>query len=219
QEYLGGSLHSLEIMGEPGCYRALQVTDLYMDQSFDCKRVVAPTELASDLIADFEELSLTIADAIKLHGIMDVEVVLNQGDFKVLEIDARLPSQTPTTVYWSTGQNLVQMLGEQLPANVKETQSGTKADRGIVYEHIRMSPEILETRGEHIMTEGGPLYLLQDFFGADEAITNFNSRKNRWVATLIISETDRRSALAKKDRVIEEIVKRLSIKKIYDTLP
>jgi pyrrolysine biosynthesis protein PylC len=219
QEYLGGSLHSLEVIGVPGHYRALQVTDLYMDESYDCKRVVAPSELSPELVAEFERLSLKIAEALKLRGIMDVEVVLNQGRFKVLEIDARLPSQTPITVYWSTGQNMVHMLGQQVLVNFEETQSGTKAGRGTVYEHIRVSTGILETRGEHIMTEGGPLYLVQDFFGADEAITNFNSRKNRWVATLIFSETDRCSALAKRDRIIEEIVQRFQIEKIYDSIP
>jgi pyrrolysine biosynthesis protein PylC len=190
-----------------------------MDESYDCKRVVSPSELSPELVAEFERLSLRIAESLKLRGIMDVEVVLNQGRFIVLEIDARLPSQTPITVYWSTGQNMVHMLGQQLLVNIEKTQSGTKAGRGAVYEHIRVSTGILETRGEHIMTEGGPLYLVQDFFGADEAITNFNSKKNRWVATLIFSETDRRSALAKRDRFIEEIVQRFSIEKIYDSIP
>lgn len=219
QEFIEGSLHSVEVIGVPGNYRALQVTDLYMDEGYDCKRVVAPSELSPELVAEFERLSLRIAEALKLRGIMDVEVVLNQGRFKVLEIDARLPSQTPITVYWSTGQNMVHMLGQQLPVNFAETQSGTKAGRGTVYEHIRVSTGILETRGEHIMTEGGPLHLVQDFFGADEAITNFNFRKNLWVATLIFSETDRGSVLAKRNRIIEDIVQRFSIEKIYDSIP
>lgn len=147
---------------------------------------------------------------------MDVEVVLYQEGFKVLEIDARLPSQTPITVYWSTGQNMVQILGQQFPVNLADRRFGARPVRGSVYEHIRVSAELLETRGEHIMTDAGPLYLQQDFFGADEAITNFQPGQNRWVATLIISETDRCAALAKRDRVIEEIRKRFSIKKAED---
>jgi len=220
QEYLGGSLHSLEVIGMPGHHRALQVTDLYVDDNYDCKRVVAPTELSPELVAEFEKLSLVIAEALNMHGIMDVEVMLHQGRLKVLEIDARLPSQTPTAVYWSTDLNMVQVLGELFMDDFFiETQPDNKAVGGTVYEHIRVSSGLLEVNGEHLMTEGGPLYLRQDFFGADEAITNYNSEKKPWVATLIMSGTNRCSALAKRDRIIEEIVKRFSIKKTYDPSP
>jgi pyrrolysine biosynthesis protein PylC len=216
QEYLEGSLHSLEVMGVPGHYRAPQVTDLFVDEIYDCKRVIAPTGLPPERVAEFERLSLTIAEALQLRGIMDVEVILNQDGFKVLEIDARLPSQTPITVYRSTRQNMVHMLGKLFSDNFTKTVPGSDTVRGTVYEHIRVSSELLETKGEHIMATGGPLYLRQDFFGADEAITNFNDGQNRWVATLIISETDRNSALAKRDRIIQEIVKHFSIKNADD---
>jgi 3-methylornithine--L-lysine ligase len=219
QAYLDGSQHSLEVMGVPGHYRALQVTDLFVDEIYDCKRVVAPTGLSPERVAEFERLSLRIAEALQLRGIMDVEVILNQEGFKVLEIDARLPSQTPITVYGSTRQNMVHILGKLFSDNFTETASGTDTVRGTVYEHIRVSSELLETKGEHIMTTGGPLYLRQDFFGADEAITDYDSAKKSWVATLIITEPDRSSALARRDRIIEEIAKHFSIKKTDDSIP
>ena len=209
QEYLEGSQHSLEVLGVPGNYRVLQVTDLFVDEIYDCKRVVAPTILPPKLVSEFERLSLGIAEALNLHGIMDVEVVLSQAGFKVLEIDARLPSQTPITVFWSTGQNMIHMLGELFTDNSPATQPDPQILHGTVFEHIRVSAEVLETSGEHIMTQNGPLYLRPDFFGADEAITNFKATKNQWVATLIISASDRDSALAKEERILGEI----SIKK------
>ncbi len=216
QAYLEGSQHSLEVMGVPGHYCALQVTDIFVDEIYDCKRVIAPTWLPAERVSEFERLSLNIAEALNLHGIMDVEAVLNQEGFKVLEIDARLPSQTPITVYWSTGQNMVEMLGELHTGNSTEIQSDPQTWRGTVYEHIRVSPGVLETRGEHIMTQNGPLYLRPDYFGADEAITNFKAAKDQWVATLIISALGRDSALAKRDRILGEIIQRFSIKKTYD---
>ena len=209
QEYLEGSQHSLEVLGVPGNYRVLQVTDLFVDEIYDCKRVVAPTILPPKLVSEFERLSLGIAEALNLHGIMDVEVVLSQAGFKVLEIDARLPSQTPITVYWSTGQNMIHMLGELFTGNSPAAPPDPQILHGTVFEHIRVSAEVLETSGEHIMTQNGPLYLRPDFFGADEAITNFKATKNQWVATLIISASDRDSALAKEERILREI----SIKK------
>jgi pyrrolysine biosynthesis protein PylC len=212
EEFLDGSEHSLEVIGRPGNYRVLQVTDLYVDQNFDCKRVIAPSSLSSNLIADFEELSLTIAGALNLHGIMDVEVVLSGGEFKVLEIDARLPSQTPTAVYWSTDQNMVELLGGLYATPKGDCPPVGASLRGAVYEHIHVSQNRLTISGEHIMTEGGPLNLLGGFFGADEAITNFVAGRDSWVATLIFCGATRDEACEKRNRSIAEIVSQLELK-------
>jgi pyrrolysine biosynthesis protein PylC len=212
EEFLDGSQHSLEVVGRPGNYRALQVTDLYVDQVFDCKRVIAPSNLPMNLIADFEELSLAIAGALNLHGIMDVEVIFSRGEFRVLEIDARLPSQTPTAVYWSTNQNMVGLLGDLYATSKDDFQPVGASLRGTVYEHIHVSGDGLKISGERIMTEGGSLDLLEDFFGADEAITNFEPDKDPWVATLIFCGENRHEACEKRNRSIAEIVRRLEIK-------
>ena len=58
----------------------------------------------------FQDLGLRIAAKLTMTGIMDVEVINDQGILKVLEIDARLPSQTPTAVYKSTGTNMLELL-------------------------------------------------------------------------------------------------------------
>ncbi len=211
EEFLDGSQHSLEVIGRPGSYRVLQVTDLYVDQAFDCERVIAPSILPSNLIADFEELSLKIAETLNLHGIMDVEVIFSGGEFRVLEIDARLPSQTPTAVYWSTNQNMVGLLGDlYATSKVDYPPVGTRL-HGAVYEHIHVSGDGLKISGERIMTEGGPLHLLEDFFGADEAITNFEPDKDPWVATLIFCGANRQEACEKRNRSIAEIVRRLEM--------
>jgi len=212
EEFLDGSQHSLEVIGRPGNYRVLQVTDLYVDQDFDCKRVIAPSNLPQGLIADFEKLSLTIAEALHLHGIMDVEVILSRGEFRVLEIDARLPSQTPTAVYWSTSQNMVELLGDLYVTPKCELSPPGSKSRGAVYEHIHVSGDALKICGERIMTEGGPLELLRDFFGADEAIINFSPDRDSWVATLIFCGADRHEACEKRNRSLAEIVRRLEIR-------
>jgi pyrrolysine biosynthesis protein PylC len=212
EEFLDGSEHSLEVIGRPGNYRVLQVTDLYVDQNYDCKRVIAPSNLPSDLIADFEGLSLAIARDLNLHGIMDVEVVYSQGELKVLEIDARLPSQTPTAVYWSTKQNIVELLGGLYTTPKDDFPPVGTSSYGAVYEHIQISGDSLKICGERIMTEEGPLDVRADFFGADEAITNFEPDKDPWVATLIFRGASRQEACEKRNRSIAEIVRRLELK-------
>ncbi len=212
EEFLDGSEHSLEVIGRPGNYRVLQVTDLYVDENYDCKRVIAPSNLPSDWIADFEALTLTIAKALNLHGIMDVEVVYSGGELKILEIDARLPSQTPTAVYWSTRQNMVELLGGLYATPKGDSPPVASSSQGAVYEHIHVSGDELKTCGERIMAEGGPLELVEDFFGADEAITNFAPDRDPWVATLIFRGEGRHEACEKRNRSIADIVKRLGLR-------
>jgi len=219
EEYLDGSQHSLEVVGRPGNYRLLQVTDLYVDQKFDCMRVIAPSNLPSNLVAEFERLTLRIAEALNLHGIMDVEAIYCRGEFKILEIDARLPSQTPTAVYWSTNQNMVGFLGDLYATPQDDCPPAGDIARGVVYEHIHVSGGVLRIRGEGIMTEGGPLNLQTNFFGADEAITNFEPGGEEWAATMIFSGSNKHQAWEKRNHSIAEIVRQLEIKEVIDPQP
>ncbi|MCP4720917.1 MAG: ATP-grasp domain-containing protein [Desulfobacteraceae bacterium] len=211
QEYMEGPSYSIEVIGCPEDYKTLQVTDLAMDKTYDCKRVTAPTQLLPHQISKFEKIALALAKAIRLKGIMDVEVVLNKDKLKLLEIDARLPSQTPITVYWSTGINMVEMLGD-LFLNKKNPDTGQKPNIGqkpeqfVVVEHIRVSESDLTVMGEHIMSQDGPLTLESNFFGAKEAITSFSPGKKRWVATLIFTGSTHGDIMAKKQNCYEKII-------------
>jgi len=219
QEYLEGHSYSLEVVGIPGSYKALQVTDLEMDASYDCKRVSAPTELSAEQVDRFKEMSLQIAEAVQLRGLMDVEVILHNGQLKVLEIDARLPSQTPTVVCLSSDCNILKLLPLTTVIGGPEAslQKGfwqpevKKGEKGIIYEHIKVTPGVLEICGEHIMAEAGVLRLCENFQGADEALTNYVPGRDEWVATLIITSVDRKEAWKKRMRIIDEIRKRFRL--------
>jgi pyrrolysine biosynthesis protein PylC len=187
QEYVQGPSYSIEILGRPGQYTALQVTDLEMDAGYDCKRVRAPSDLSDTLREEFENISIKIANALSLKGLMDVEVICHQNTLKVLEIDARFPSQTPTAVYWSTGLNMFEMLATLFLSKSRIKENGPATQNGVIYEHISVSPHLIEVSGEHIMSVKDALHLEQDFFGADEAITNYATGRENWVATLIVS--------------------------------
>jgi len=207
QEFIPGPSYSLEVIGLPGQYMTPQVTDLAIDEQYDCKRVTAPSDLADTLISKFEQLSLALADALNLNGIMDVEVILHENDLKVLEIDARLPSQTPTTVYWSTGLNMVQILGDLFLNRRINLPPNSDHEYGVIYEHVRVSSNQLEIAGEHIMSGTDALHVYPDFFGADEAITNYARDRQDWVATLIVVEENIEAAWEKRNSVIADIRK------------
>ncbi|MDO4203016.1 MAG: 3-methylornithine--L-lysine ligase PylC [Selenomonadaceae bacterium] len=205
QEYLSGPSYSIEIIAKKGEMKTFQVTELEMDRRHDCKRVLCPSLLPREKELEFTEIAGQLAAAVELDGIMDVEVILNKNQLKVLEIDARLPSQTLTAVYNSTGVNAPAVYADGLPPG--EMAMFTQSEGvGVIYEHIEVRGRRLRTAGEHIMGGHGPLSLVENFFGADEAITNYKPGKNSWVATLIMKDTDRKAVWAKHERVIKNIM-------------
>jgi len=211
QAYIEGPTYSLEVLGTPGDYRVLQVTDLYMDDVYDCKAVVAPSLMPAELVSGFEKISRKLAGLVNLEGLMDVEVIMDQGALKVLEIDARFPSQTPTAVYHSTGFNMLEAMGGLFLTGKSPVTQDCDDTRGVVYEHVRVSGGALSFSGEHIMSDTGPLHVVEGFFGADEAITNYTAGRVAWVATLIISGNDRREAYQKRERVLENVKQDLGL--------
>ena len=218
QEFVAGPSYSIEVIGLPGKYTPLQVTDLEMDKTYDCKRVLAPTTLSPQLVSDFKHISVTLAERLKLKGLMDVEVVIDDT-LKVLEIDARLPSQTPMAVYWSSGVNMVQALGTLFLEGAPAAKSQDRLPRGVVLEHIRVTPSLLEVGGEHIMSVTDPLRIKTNFWGADEAITNYAPGRKTWVATLIVCERDRKTAWDKRQKVIAAIRKHFRLEAYRDPAP
>jgi pyrrolysine biosynthesis protein PylC len=208
QEYLEGPSYSIEIIGLPGNYTPLQVTELHMDRHYDCKRVIAPSGLDSTQVMEFEQMAIRMAERIRLRGLMDMEVILHDGQLKALEIDARLPSQTPTTVFHSTGVNMVNLLAELISTgNVKIKQM--KQAQTTIYEHVKVMKDHIEVMGEHIMSGVGPLKSYQGLFGSHEVITNFHPDLNEWVATLIHKGNNMEEALGRKQRTYDNIRNRV----------
>jgi hypothetical protein len=57
QQFLDGDSFSIEVLGQPGSYQALQVTDLGMAKDYDCKKVTAPTRLSQQQVKKFKEMA------------------------------------------------------------------------------------------------------------------------------------------------------------------
>ncbi|MBS4025629.1 MAG: 3-methylornithine--L-lysine ligase PylC, partial [Clostridia bacterium] len=148
QEYVAGPSFSIEVVGVNHHYGVIQVTDLQMDSSYDCKRVLAPSALALGLQSTFQDIALQIAKGLNLTGIMDVEVILHEGELKVLEIDARLPSQTPTAVLKSTGINILELLAQIYIEKKKPSFPMQTSGKSVIYEHIKIQNDTLEVTGE-----------------------------------------------------------------------
>ena len=219
EEYLEGPSYSLEVMGFSGVYKVLHITELHMDQVYDCKRVAGSAHLSDQLRAEFEKIGLSLAKNLNLNGIMDLETILHQGHLNVLEIDARLPSQTPIAVYHATGINMLEILGQAFVINRPWPAFEVNERRGVILEHIRVENDSLEVSGEHIMSDVGPLYLYPDFFGTHEALTNYLPGKTEWSATLIITGEDLKEAWDKRCSVIQAIRNEWGIRHYVDRYP
>ncbi len=209
QEYVQGPSYSIEIIGEKDNYATLQTTEIIVDSMYDCQQVLAPVEISVETEDELRNLAVQIARLVNLNGIMDLEVISTENGLRVLEIDARFPSQTPITVYHSTGINMLEMLADvfvQHNFSAEKYESRAKAlGKYVVFEHICVTPDGIETLGEHIMTVSGPLTLIKDFFGADEALTSYTQGREWWVATLIISAASADAVKQKRAAVISAI--------------
>lgn len=186
EEYCPGPSYSYEVTGRPGAYTAWLPTFLGMDDIWDCCQVLSPSGLSEAREAEFKAISLKLAEGLGLYGLMDVEVILTPKGLRVLEIDARLPSQTPTVVYWSLGENLLGTLAS-LFSNVSLPPATPRQNvRPVVCEHVSVSPAGAIRAGEHIMAAASPLWLEENFFGADWGVTDYRPGSPAWSATLVM---------------------------------
>ena len=220
QEFIDGSALSLEVIAKKGEAKSLQITGLEFDDTYSCKRVYAPVEISADLQRKFNEIGEKIAKGLRLNGLTDVQAISREGIPKVNEINARLPSQTPTVVYHSSGVNIVTLLAELfLEDELPDVRIQPK--HAVIYQHIKVFDGELRVQGEHVMEEAGGLQIIKDFCGANEAITNMTVDKGarELVATLIVKAKSLGGAKKKMERVIQRIMDEYGLETYSDLAP
>ncbi len=205
ESYCPGPSFSLEICGTPGNYKTFQVTDLLMDEAFDCRGVLAPTGASAPFVQEMESALISLAEVLRLHGLMDLEVIQSSEGMRVLEIDARFPSQTPTAVWLSSCVNLAEHLAACFFPYTPAPGFGTP--RFARYEHVLCEGGRLHFLGEHIMGQFGPLEPVSDFCGADEALVGGSLLSGSWVATLMFSGSDAEELAARRESCVARLRK------------
>ncbi|MGI5873904.1 MAG: 3-methylornithine--L-lysine ligase PylC [Bacillota bacterium] len=207
EEFLEGPSYSMEVIGVPGDYRACFTTEILMDKDYDCKRVLSCPDLDPALKQQLREETLALAEMVRLHGIMDVEVIETDGVLRILEIDARIPSQTPITVYHATGLNMMAELAEVFGRNgaTAKAKELLERERYVSLEQILVDGTVVRVLGERVLAAAGTLSHRYGFCGADEALTDYEPAKDRWTATLICVADSRAELSAKRQRIPGEI--------------
>lgn len=219
QEFVKGPTFSIEVIGRPGSYQLPQVTDLFMDGDYDCKAVRAPTQLEPNHVDHLKAMALKIAETLRLKGVMDLEVVLGSEGLKILEIDARFPSQTPTAVFWSTGINMLEMLGNIYLGAEPDMRERPGKPAHVLYEHIRVNSDALEVAGEHIMGTAGRLHIEKKFFGADEALTDYLPGAKNFSATMIYRAKNHDDLWRKRTHTIAAVRNSFECGRFVDSTP
>lgn len=210
QEYVEGPSYSIEVIGVPGDYRTYEITQIHTDEIYDCNRVTCPCGLSRELESRFSAIAVRLAELVSLHGIMDVETILHNGVLKVLEIDARLPSQTPTAIYHSTGINFVAELAALFTGRLPRADySPSKREKHTVFAHVKACTGSVCFPGEHIMASCAPVCVHDGLFGADEVITDWKPGDAEMCATLIASAGTQEAAQARFEGIISTIQENL----------
>jgi pyrrolysine biosynthesis protein PylC len=221
QEFVEGLALSIEVIANSGKAKPLQITGLEFDETYGCKRVFVPVSISTETKRRFKKISIKIAEGLKLNGLTDVQAILNEkGDIKVNEINARLPSQTPTAVYQSSDTNMIKLLTKLFLENTLP-KIKIHPSHAVIYQHIKISNGELKVQGEHIIGEAEGLQLLANFYGADEAITNLKNGRdnNNGVATIIVRKKRLGECKKKMNNVIQRIIEEYRLTKYNDPIP
>ena len=191
EEYVEGEVVSLEVIGDGNHFAVVKETLIHIDETYDCHMV---TPLPPD--PSFREMSYSLAANLSLKGIMDVEAISGPMGLKVIEIDARFPSQTPTVVYYSSGINLIELLFRAFTEGVEEIKT-LPEDRYCIYEHLMLAKNgDLVPVGEQVLSLGNDYGKYYE----EPGIEIFLCKGEDPVFTLVFWGRDKEEAETKKDK-------------------
>ncbi len=217
QEFVSGKSVSIEVIGNGKTAKAYVTTEVVLDSNYDCKQVVCDGRvLPPEDDRRFAEIGKALGEGLGLKALMDVEAIYTKKGLRVLEIDARIPSQTPACICAATGINLL----EELVCSKLGRESGKERKDGCaVYEHYIVRGSALYTCGEKEFSHVEEPCYVRDFWGADEAITDFRTGKYEWRATVIFTGKDYQEVVHKKKQFIRYAMDNCELEEYIDMTP
>ncbi len=217
QEFVHGKSVSIEVIGSGDSARSYVTTEVVLDSNYDCKMVRCfPDILDESDDAQFREIGENVAVAIGLRALMDVEAILTPKGLRVLEIDARIPSQTPAAIYIATGVNLLEeLVTTALGAPAGRTSSGGSG----IYWHLHFKNGVLRTTGEKEFGKVRAPKMGSGLFGSDRFISDYAPGAGEWHGTFMVSGTTPEEAEARRLSVLEKVEKECGVTEYVDGTP
>jgi pyrrolysine biosynthesis protein PylC len=217
QEFVSGKSVSIEVIGNGDSARSLITTEVVLDSNYDCKMVLCEPNILPKSDDDlFADIGKKTAEAIGLNGLMDVEAIYTQKGLRVLEIDARIPSQTPAAVWAATDINILEELAFSSLGKITGKKNRNECS---AYEHYLIENDNLITCGEKVFGKITEPRIEERFFGADVAITDYIPGKGVWRATVINSGRNPAEVLEKRKKFIHNVMEECSLDEYIDKVP
>lgn len=218
QEFVSGKSVSIEVIGNGKDFRSFVTTEVVLDSNYDCKMVIcSPDLLDEENDKAFAKIGENIAKAIDLKALTDVEAIMTAKGLRVLEIDARIPSQTPAAICKATGINLLEEL--TLSALGKGFTDKVRRPNSSAYYHLHYKNGVLRTCGEKEFGHVIKPHFEKGLFGSDDAITDYGPGKTEWHATLISEGCDMKDVRRRFDESIRSICDTCDVKEFIDRSP
>ena len=217
QEFVHGKSVSIEVIGNGTEARSFVTTEVVLDTNYDCKMVrCGPDILPREDDESFGKMVRDVAEAMGLSALMDMEAILTPRGLRVLEIDARIPSQTPAAIEAATGINLLEELAFTA---MGKTTGRSRKEGSSVYRHVVMEDGVLRSCGEKVFGRVREPRLCKGLFGADDVITDYEPGKSEWRATLITKGRTDGEAQARSDAAVKAIMDECSVEEFLDGTP
>ena len=217
QEFVHGKSVSIEVIGDGSKARSYVTTEVCLDSNYDCKMVRCnPDVLSREDDELFGKIGRDVAEAMGLSALMDVEAILTPKGLRVLEIDARIPSQTPAAIEAATGVNLL----EELATTAMGIPACRKAREGCsVYRHVVFKDGVLRSSGEKEFGHVSSPRFAPGLFGCENSITDYEPGSKEWRATLISTASTESEADSKARACIDRILDECSAEEFLDGVP
>ncbi len=217
QEFVHGKSVSIEVIGNGTSAASYITTEVVLDRNYDCKQVLCqPGILSDEEDTRFGMCAKMTAEDMGLRGLMDMEAIDTPNGFRVLEIDARIPSQTPACILAGTGINLL----EELYLALSGKESSAKRQPGASsYEHFHVVGDRIYTTGEKEFSHVRDPQYVCGLFGSDEMITDYAPGKSEWRCTMITSGKDKDDVFWKRKDAIKAIMDECEIDEFIDLSP
>ncbi|MDR0198617.1 MAG: 3-methylornithine--L-lysine ligase PylC [Methanomassiliicoccaceae archaeon] len=216
QEFVSVKGVSIEAIGNGREFRSFVTTEIMISGNYDCKRVrCTPDLLSAEKEREFREIAERAAVYMNLKALMDVEAIDTRNGLRVLEIDARIPSQTPAAVLAATGVNIL----EELVRSRFGTFGGDIKNGASSYEHFLIKDKKLITCGEKEFALVVSPKIEKGLFGADEFISDHRSGAEEWRGTMINGAATDAELERKRARCIERIMKECGLNEFVDVSP
>jgi len=196
QRYVEGEHWSMEAIRSENSTRTYVPTILEFDRDYSCCRVVVPERFQPDIAGKLVAVAEQVAEGICLSGLMDVQCIRAADGFYLLEVNARLPSQTPMAVFHAGGVNLL--------CELVETRGSGRVERAVLLEHVEVRNHKVSVRGESVISTAGPLKEEPGRWGTETTLTDIHGGEG--VATLVFTG----SSLKKIERRRVECFRRIT---------